>query len=126
MKILVTGAAGFIGFHTAAKLLQRGDEVVGLDNFNDYYDVDLKNSRARVMAITLPNLGASFVQSSGLSSCASAAVGIKLSTSQFTIDSSARYRTRYSNPGLWPTNSTRFHSREQWAMTSSSTSRFAS
>ena len=35
MKILVTGAAGFIGFHTCVKLLERGDSVVGLDNFND-------------------------------------------------------------------------------------------
>ena len=45
MKVLVTGAAGFIGFHTASRLLQRGDEVVGLDNLNDYYDVNLKLSR---------------------------------------------------------------------------------
>ena len=49
MKILVTGAAGFIGFHTAKQLLERGDTVVGLDNFNDYYDVDLKNARAAVI-----------------------------------------------------------------------------
>ena len=45
MKILVTGAAGFIGFHTSGKLLQRGDEVVGLDNLNEYYDVTLKQAR---------------------------------------------------------------------------------
>jgi UDP-glucuronate 4-epimerase len=45
MKILVTGAAGFIGFHTAQRLLARGDEVVGLDNLNDYYDVKLKQAR---------------------------------------------------------------------------------
>ncbi len=45
MKILVTGAAGFIGFHTARCLLGRGDEVVGLDNLNDYYDVKLKQAR---------------------------------------------------------------------------------
>ncbi|MFO1407101.1 MAG: NAD-dependent epimerase [Steroidobacteraceae bacterium] len=45
MKILVTGAAGFIGYHTATKLLERGDEVVGLDNLNDYYDVRLKLAR---------------------------------------------------------------------------------
>ncbi len=45
MKILVTGAAGFIGFHLAVKLLERGDEVVGLDNLNDYYDVELKRAR---------------------------------------------------------------------------------
>ena len=49
MKILVTGAAGFIGFHTAKQLLERGDTVVGLDNFNDYYDVKLKESRAAVL-----------------------------------------------------------------------------
>lgn len=45
MKFLVTGAAGFIGFHTALKLLERGDEVVGLDNLNAYYDVGLKEAR---------------------------------------------------------------------------------
>mgnify|MGYP001828887177 FL=1 len=46
MKVLVTGAAGFIGFHTAKLLLERGETVVGLDNFNDYYDVSLKEARA--------------------------------------------------------------------------------
>jgi UDP-glucuronate 4-epimerase len=45
LKILLTGAAGFIGFHTAQKLLARGDEVVGLDNLNDYYDPNLKRAR---------------------------------------------------------------------------------
>ena len=45
MKILVTGAAGFIGMATALRLLERGDEVVGLDNLNDYYAVSLKDSR---------------------------------------------------------------------------------
>jgi UDP-glucuronate 4-epimerase len=45
MKILVTGAAGFIGYHTAKALLDRGDDVVGLDNLNDYYDVRLKFAR---------------------------------------------------------------------------------
>ena len=49
MKILVTGAAGFIGFHTAKQLLERGDTVVGLDNFNDYYDVSLKEARAAIL-----------------------------------------------------------------------------
>jgi len=50
LKILVTGAAGFIGFHTSKKLLARGDTVVGLDNFNDYYDVALKEGRAEMLA----------------------------------------------------------------------------
>ena len=45
MKILVTGAAGFIGFHTSQLLLGRDDEVVGLDNLNEYYDVTLKHAR---------------------------------------------------------------------------------
>ena len=51
MKILVTGAAGFIGMHTSLRLLERGDEVVGLDNLNDYYEVSLKEARlARLQA----------------------------------------------------------------------------
>jgi len=45
MKILVTGAAGFIGYHTSKNLLESGHEVVGLDNVNDYYSVELKNAR---------------------------------------------------------------------------------
>jgi UDP-glucuronate 4-epimerase len=45
MKVLVTGAAGFIGSHTALRLLGRGDEVVGVDNLNNYYDVNLKLAR---------------------------------------------------------------------------------
>ncbi len=49
MKILVTGAAGFIGFFTAKQLLERGETVVGLDNFNDYYDVSLKDARAAIL-----------------------------------------------------------------------------
>jgi len=45
MKVLVTGAAGFIGYHVALKLLERGDTVIGVDNLNDYYDVELKKAR---------------------------------------------------------------------------------
>ena len=49
MKVLVTGAAGFIGFHTARRLLERGDEVVGLDNLNAYYDPKLKEARLAML-----------------------------------------------------------------------------
>ncbi len=53
MKYLVTGAAGFIGFHTTRKLIARGDTVVGLDNLNDYYQVSLKHDRLAQLK-TLP------------------------------------------------------------------------
>ena len=45
MKVLVTGVAGFIGMHSAARLLERGDEVIGIDNFSPYYSVELKQAR---------------------------------------------------------------------------------
>ncbi len=50
MKFLVTGAAGFIGFHVATRLCDMGYEVVGLDNLNDYYDVNLKLARLKALA----------------------------------------------------------------------------
>jgi UDP-glucuronate 4-epimerase len=51
MRVLVTGAAGFIGMHTSLKLLERGDEVIGIDNLNNYYEVSLKEARlARLQA----------------------------------------------------------------------------
>ncbi|MCB1926926.1 MAG: NAD-dependent epimerase [Rhodocyclaceae bacterium] len=59
MKILVTGAAGFIGMHTAEVLLARGDEVVGIDNLNDYYDPTLKQARLARLA---PNANFRFVK----------------------------------------------------------------
>ncbi len=49
MKYLVTGAAGFIGFHLIKKLIQQGETVVGIDNLNDYYDVSLKESRLNIL-----------------------------------------------------------------------------
>jgi UDP-glucuronate 4-epimerase len=54
MKVLVTGSAGFIGSALSLRLLERGDEVIGIDNLNDYYDIELKKSR---LARTLDNPG---------------------------------------------------------------------
>lgn len=56
MKVLVTGAAGFIGFHLTRQLIERGDQVVGLDNVNDYYDVNLKYARLAKNGIQRPEI----------------------------------------------------------------------
>ncbi|EFH2757631.1 SDR family NAD(P)-dependent oxidoreductase, partial [Escherichia coli] len=53
MKFLVTGAAGFIGFHVCQRLLESGHEVVGIDNMNDYYDVSLKQARLDLLKTPL-------------------------------------------------------------------------
>jgi UDP-glucuronate 4-epimerase len=50
MKVLVTGAAGFIGFYLSKVLIERGDEVIGIDNLNDYYDVNLKHDRLSILS----------------------------------------------------------------------------
>jgi len=55
MKILITGSAGFIGFHLTKRLLERGDEVVGVDNLNSYYDVNLKYARLEALGISVEN-----------------------------------------------------------------------
>lgn len=54
MKILVTGSAGFIGYHVARRLLDRGDEVLGIDNLNDYYDPGLKHARLAECGVSVP------------------------------------------------------------------------
>lgn len=55
MKIILTGVAGFIGFHLARHLLERGDEVIGIDNINKYYDIELKHSRLKELGIEINN-----------------------------------------------------------------------
>jgi UDP-glucuronate 4-epimerase len=59
VKVLVTGAAGFIGFHVSAAILDRGDQVIGLDNLDDYYDPVLKEAR---LAMLTPRLGFQMVR----------------------------------------------------------------
>ncbi|WP_434629323.1 NAD-dependent epimerase [Pseudomonas sp. Z1-29] len=59
MKVLVTGAAGFIGFHVSQALLARGDEVIGIDNLNDYYEVSLKEAR---LALLTPHSNFRFIR----------------------------------------------------------------
>lgn len=65
MKILITGSAGFIGFHLAKSLVDRGDYVVGIDNINDYYDVNLKYARLNHLGINKEDIeDNSFIYSS--------------------------------------------------------------
>ena len=58
MRVLVTGAAGFIGLHTAQRLLARGDAVVGLDNLNDYYDPARKRANVKEVQASAPDASA--------------------------------------------------------------------
>ncbi|WP_072682501.1 NAD-dependent epimerase [Arcobacter sp. LA11] len=64
MKILITGTAGFIGFHLAQKLLERGNEVIGIDNINDYYDVNLKYARLEELGIQRESINSNKLVSS--------------------------------------------------------------
>ncbi len=79
MKILVTGAAGFIGSKLMFMLAERGDEVVGLDNINDYYDVRLKYGRLREGGIEQPGDNFAYgamVQSTKYKDCRFVKMGI--------------------------------------------------
>ena len=69
MKILITGFAGFIGFHASQEFLRRGWEVVGIDNFCDYYDVKLKRDRAALLEGQGNNLS-SFTMNASSAMCA--------------------------------------------------------
>ena len=51
MKILVTGCAGFIGFHLSSFLLKKNIKVIGIDNINDYYDIGLKKNRLKILKV---------------------------------------------------------------------------
>jgi UDP-glucuronate 4-epimerase len=57
MKVLITGAAGFIGFHAVRRLLGQVDNIVGIDNINDYYSIELKHSRLRELGVNINDIG---------------------------------------------------------------------
>ena len=99
MHILVTGAAGFIGYHTCARLAQSGHTVVGLDNFNDYYSPQLKRDRARELA-AFPDF-----RMEELDLANAAALNTLFAAERFThvINLAAQPGVRYSliNPGAY-------------------------
>ncbi len=100
MTVLVTGAAGFIGFHTARALLARGEKVVGIDNINDYYDPALKEAR---LAILLENDGFDFQRADIADKDAVAALLSRRSDIDRVIHLAAQAGVRYSliNPYVY-------------------------
>jgi UDP-glucuronate 4-epimerase len=99
MKIFVTGAAGFIGMYVAESLLADGHEVVGLDNFNDYYDVSLKEAR---MARLESRDGFTLIRGD-LADCESLVSNFKFHEPQLVCHLAAQAGVRYSleNPGAY-------------------------
>jgi UDP-glucuronate 4-epimerase len=99
MQILVTGAAGFIGFHVSKRLLERGDTVLGLDNLNSYYDVSLKQAR---LAQLTPQQGFRFTQTDLADRAAMAAL-FSSETFDVVINLAAQAGVRYSleNPHVY-------------------------
>ncbi len=102
MTILVTGCAGFVGFHVAKSLLGRGETVVGLDNLNDYYDVSLKNARLTNIAESEGHESFQFIELDILDD-----IGLDKLFKQYRITSvvhlAAQAGVRYSieNPGAY-------------------------
>jgi UDP-glucuronate 4-epimerase len=99
LKLLVTGAAGFIGMHVCQALLARGDEVTGLDNLNDYYDVSLKRARLAQLAT---QAGFDFVQAD-IADRAALAQAFEQRRPQRVIHLAAQVGVRYSlkNPAAY-------------------------
>lgn len=99
MQILVTGAAGFIGFHVSKRLLERGDTVLGLDNLNSYYDVSLKQAR---LAQLTPQQGFRFTQTD-LADRTTMAALFSSETFDVVINLAAQAGVRYSleNPHVY-------------------------
>lgn len=93
MTILVTGAAGFIGSHVAAALLDRGETVLGLDNLNDYYSVDLKKAR---LARLLARPGFRFVQADVADRAAIEGMEAELAAVTGVVHLAAQAGVRYS------------------------------
>jgi UDP-glucuronate 4-epimerase len=91
-RVLVTGAAGFIGFHVATQLLARGDEVIGLDSVNDYYDVSLKEARLAQLA---GHPGFSFIRAN-LADTTAIASAFAAIEPQSVINLAAQAGVRYS------------------------------
>jgi UDP-glucuronate 4-epimerase len=94
MKFLVTGAAGFIGMHTCLRLLERGDQVVGVDNLNDYYDVTLKH--ARLTRLMGQGRGAFSFYKTDLADAAGIAKLFKEVNPQRVVNLAAQAGVRYS------------------------------
>ena len=93
-RVLVTGAAGFIGFHVSRRLLERGDEVVGFDNVNDYYEVELKEARLKELE---PNPAFRFIRA-GLEDEAAVEEAVKSVDSVVHLGAQAGVRYSLENP----------------------------